>query len=463
MKKKGSSGIILCISVALLVAASGCTTLNNIHQRVKARHHEHHAKHPHLIHRHHPVEIGQIRTGGLLNDPGVLEFVPGHAISLRQAVLESGGIRREQDLTLVQQSPPVEQARPATAELDTTSLKPVFDEQANIEQLFNVDTDFFEYEPPVANDSENYLRFAVMQLRRAIAFSEPAIDTERLQYDNQDSNQLLDNLIFAFEAYKQNNPQFADNAINLFRKLKTQAILRRSVSASNSTPSVVRTESRYQKVLIGLVRSRDEGRTYYFHPELIFKTAIGMMDLRNGDFVFAIEAADTTLLQKYELADSFLVPVVGVSERFNSVDYADYRTLSEVYELYDRSIAERGLIASVENVAVLDRTASGVSSSEVFYIPMGADEANVPIGKEFVEKGRLRPGDSLVFTYASRSPLILRELLNSASSQQHNLGQRHPKLGEMKNSAVGKNLSKAARDLQYYVSPITPSVKSLLP
>ncbi len=476
--------IILIAPLGMVVLGGGCSAIRNVEKNA--------------ICKHQPIVSAPpivVRTGGELQSQRTLTIEPGTSLTLRQAIIESGGLRESCGLVsrpsnlqpeiLLNPVPVAVQAANKEAELPSPSTKPdaaeagasdsalsdqtklnalkaIFEDVPNMSQLLRVDPQRRPYTPPLGNSQLSFLQNTIQRMTIAAAFNAPAFDTNRLNPNETNVRKLLDMLVFAFEASANNNRSFAEGAIKEFNRQKEIVPTTPNLLPQIATSPVFATAPKPKSYLIGLESRIKTGETVYFHPQLVFQSAIGDIPLRDGDFVFAVLADQTSLGSSLEFEGEYAVPVIGVSAQNNAVKTSEYKLVAQVLKLQLDALATRKEALTNEHISVLRRGYSGTARPEVFYIPMRSESQDGEIDGN--PSGAIRPGDEFSFTFASRSPIIyermlapLTEKLKAEGSELAEKAKRRSKL-----PAEGRFLTATSANWNYYTRPIIQGAKNIV-
>jgi hypothetical protein len=396
-----------------------------------------------------------VRTGGLLEKPHDIYRQMSEQLTLRQAVLESGGIRQLEQFELTQ-VPVIEQARstsPAPKQPIPANSLEILDSIFGDEQII---LNYFErpnlilvdvYAASESDEPLEYLQGTLSSLNRLIQYPNQRMSEEWYDEDVSDWNLLLAMAEKPFAAYRDVDTELSDAVIAKLRSLKIASNTATDVQLPMAAkPSLSITEKRQYDVLIGLTRSKTPNETVFFHPRLVYQTAIGDVQLHDKDFVFAVRVSDTSLPQSQISVDDFMIPVTGASEEYNAVQHSTHGRLNSILALVPN--ADR----APDQVCILSRPLSGKLGSEVFYLPLSAENTQWTPSEEFVKDGQTRPGDSVIFAYAARSPIVYESLIAPIKAS---FDQKRIQLSEGSNCrpilrADGKYFSRARANWKYY-------------
>lgn len=478
------SGMILFAPLSIVVLGGGCSTIRNVEKKAFCKHQPVVSTKPIVV-----------RTGGELQSQRTLTVEPGTSLTLRQAVIESGGLRASVDHVLQPSNgqpnipaipaPAASQSAnkeresfsPTTrpdasvagsanlalnAPTNLSALKAIFEDVPNMSQLLSVDPRRRPYTPPIGNSQLSLLQNTVDRITIAVAFNAPAFDTNQLNSNETDVRKLLDMLIFAFEASVNNNRAFAESAIKEFNRQKEIVPTTPTSLSPKATPTIFATAPTPMSYLIGLENRTVSGETIYFHPNLVFQSAVGDIPLRDGDFVFAVPTNQTSLASSLEFDGDYSVPVLGVSEHFNAVKTSDYKQVAQVLTLQLNELAVRKEALTNEHIGVLRRGYSGTTRPEVFYIPLRSESENGAIDGS--PSGAIRPGDEFNFTFASRSPIVYERMVAPLTEK---LKAERSKLAEQAKRrsqfpAEGRLLTATSANWNYYTRPLVEGARNIV-
>ncbi|TWU02438.1 hypothetical protein [Stieleria varia] len=426
-----------------------------------------------------------IRTGGLLRSPTTITLSGQQRMTLRHAILQSGGVNRDLvagtsqimqvsrpavPVSSVDTSPSAVQASGSSELSDReteaiASLDAMFSDEAEILKLFG-NGSFLRYDRPAGSNLLAYLRSAIDLLVTLNKFNQlNLVETDEKTLESSDITVLLSTIEQVFQAYRENNEDFADNAIVVFQELKANFDDAETVSDQpvvNTQPTMVQTVTSPEPILIGLENSSDHAGIVYFHPDLIHSTSIGDIELQDGDFVFAVLARETSITSMLQFQHETKIPAVGMSKKFNAINPKENPQIEKALETHRRAIANEKLVASLENIAILSRTSSGTQRTENFYLPLpGVGSPEDDLSKDL---GLLRPGDSLFFTFASRAPIVRdRILLPAAARLQQANRRRLERAQAVANTPTGgRYWQKAKANVSYYTRPLVQQVNGLI-
>jgi len=433
--------------------------------------------------------VGEVRTGGELNDPKIFAIDPSRTLSLRQAILQSGNIRRPNEqaeqIAIVQTQAPeqsVARAEVSDAEL-MQAIAPFLSNEEAVNRLLGANragrasgfSGSRTYSAPFETNLVDYMQTAVGNIV-VTATNDPSTTTDFTEINPSTTNRIeqLQILRAVFEGSKPNDPEFAASGVIVFDKLiqaldSNAKVLSTPVDAASFIPvpklqGVVQNKSKQiSPTLIGIENTSDSylsRNTTYFHPDLIYKTAVGDIPLRDGDFVFAIRAEDTSLPRNLQIQHEWSVPVLGIDDEFSAIDPNSFPQIQQVFQLKRDALQRTGDISTLEDVCVLTRQNSGVLGTQSYYLPV-SDAAEGPIE---IPTGTVAPGDSFQFTYTSRSPLVLARLLGSVQDRvkERQIEGKKESVCKSKLPADGA-LSKWKANVKYYTSPVVRSARSLVP
>ena len=411
-----------------------------------------------------------VRTGGLLESPHDIFRQGNEQLTIRQAILEAGGVRQKEEFGLVETPvsqqvpviPVVPNPVPSAGSLEI--LNSIFGNDQKILDYFDVfqiDGDSKEgYSASTSTDPLEYLQDTLFSLTSVVPAPNNRMTENWYDEDVSDWNGLIAMAEKPFEAYRDNDAEFADSAISKLRSLKIAL----NTSSSDVRPPMATKPSfnvstkRQTEVLIGLTRSKTPNATVFFHPRLVHQTAIGDVTLHDKDFVFAVRVTDTSLPQSQISSDDFMIPVTGASEEYNAVQHSTHGRLKSILALVPN--AER----APDHICIISRPVSGKLGSEVFYLPLSVENTEWTPSDEFVKDGQARPGDSVIFAYAARSPIVYESLIAPVKAS---FDQKREQLVKESNRrqilpADGKYLSKARANWKYYSQSVVRNTTNVL-
>jgi hypothetical protein len=407
-----------------------------------------------------------VRTGGLFEKPHDIYRQMSEQLTLRQAVLESGGIRQLEQFEL-RQVPVTEPARttsPATKQSFPANsleiLESIFGDDQKILNYFEV-PNLILIDGYAASESEEpleYLQDTLSSLNAAIPYPNQRMSEEWYEQDVSDWNLLLAMAEKPFAAYREVDFELSDGVIAKLRSLKVVSNTATDERLLMGTkPSFNVTEKRQYDVLIGLTRSKNPNETVFFHPRLVHQTAIGDVQLHDKDFVFAVRVSDTSLPQSHMSNDDFMIPVTGASEDYNAVQHSTHGRLEAILALVPS--AER----ASDHVFVLSRPVSGKFGSEVFYLPLSVENSEWIPSEDFVRDGQTRPGDSVIFAYAALSPIVCESLIAPIKAS---FDERRMQLNEGSNCrqilrTEGGYFSRTRTNCKYYSQTVVRNITNI--
>ena len=444
-----------------------------------------------LLSHHKPVveRVGEVRTGGELNDPKVFAIDQSRILSLRQALLQSGNIRRPnqqaEQIAIVQpqaSEQPVTKVEVSDSEI-LKAITPILSNEEAVNRLLGTNRSgrasgfngSRAYSAPTETNLVDYMKTAVKGIVTT-ATNDPSSTTDLSKIDQSSTNRVvqLQTLRTVFEGSKRNDPEFASAGVMAFDKLiqaleSKATVLPKQVAAASSTPvqmlqGVVQNNTKQiSPMLIGIENTCDSylsRNTTYFHPDLIYKTAVGDIPLRDGDFVFAIRAEDTSLPSNLQIQHEWSVPVLGVNDEFTAIDPNSVRQIQQVFQLKRDTLQKTGDIATIEDVCVLTRHYSGSLGTQSYYLPV----SDAVEGTTEIPTGTVAPGDSFQFAHASRSPFVLARLLGPIQDRLKERQLEVKKKADCKSKLPidGRYLSKWNANMQFYASPVVNSARSLV-
>lgn len=449
---------------------------------------------PHVAEHCHPVAViaGQVRTGGDIAYPTVFPLDVDRVLTLRQALLQSGGIKsnavQPQATTVWQPMAVSAQPQPASNASEAQSpavdvvkeLMPFLGDEVAMNQLlapvqsgrFAAFASSVGYALPIETEEVAFLRAVVFRTKAAAQLSQTTIiEDAKINSGSNDKVDLLKSLRYIFEQSKGNSPDFAARGLLTIDKVIAALEVGGTKTPVNTTaagPSVqyvvpASTTKDSIVMLIGIENMRDsylDRQTTYFHPDLIFKTAVGDVPLRDGDFVFAIRADATSLPRNLAVQHETSSPVLGVSAEFNAIDPTDFSQIEQVVQLKRNALRESGELATIEDVCVLTRQHAGTLTRQVFYFPIHNESLQHPSP----ELGTVTPGDSFRFVLASRSPFVLDRLLepiqDKMSARVINQQRKDARLESL--PAGSRLVTKVNSTWKFYTRPIVESARNIV-
>jgi hypothetical protein len=383
-----------------------------------------------------------VEVGGDVMSPKAIPISRRNSLSLRQALLEAGGIR---ELFTHTNSPRIDDSIPqpsaasssANALLERQEVElenkivSILSDEDEMRQLLSVTplypflTERIKFQAPEQEDSkfDEFLQKVVRMISISLrSDSKKRVDTSILDSTSPDPRVLVESLRSVFVTLREFNSDYADNAILVFDQFLQNAP---ATTASGSTPkdatqppnerlnapqlSEVNQAGRVP-MLIG-IENRNEAilvkRTIFIHPDLIFHTAIGDLPLRDGDFVYAIRADQTSLPSLFESKHQSGVSVLGLNPAYNAIDPNDWKTIERLMGEKRNALKNAGQRITLEDVCLVTRSQTEVLGKQIFCIPVeqeGRSTSSVPTGS-------IMPEDQFQFAYASRTPFLLERLL----------------------------------------------------
>ena len=175
-----------------------------------------------------------VRTGGLFEKPHDIYRQGNEQVTLRQALLESGGVRQPEQVELTQ-APVVQQVR-ATALAPNPSprsdslevLDSIFADKPRVLgyfDVFQINGIFRDgYDASLSSDPLEYLQDTLASLTNVVKFPNRRMTEEWYNQDVSDWNGLLSMAEKPFGAFRENDSEFADSAIAKLRSLKTGSV-----------------------------------------------------------------------------------------------------------------------------------------------------------------------------------------------------------------------------------------------
>jgi len=457
-----------------LLAISGCST-SILCKESQIRHHRNV----------HPTAVGEVKTGGELHAASSFPTDVNRTLTLRQAILQSGGIRRQEaTLEHVVSFLPGTQKRAHENREDADArsietLKAILADEVEVNQLLGSELEARlagfnqrrNYRAPIGESIVEYLQAATEGIATTLAFtSTTTVDVNMLDPKSTDRSKLIQGLQYAFQESAHNHPEFATHAIQRFNELSHAWSSEELAVVSNAEPTMsvpdyqtVHRSTKTIPLLVGLENARGSylhRNTIYFHPDIVFTTAIGDIPLRDGDFVFAIRAEDTSLPRMMDVSHIWSVPVLGVSDAASAIDPIEFKNISRVVDLKIAAIQDAEQSVTMEDICILKRHSSGTVGSQSFYFPVRQST----VSHTPVPLGTIAPGDSFLFAYASRCPLVLERMLAPAKDR---LEQRQTEVRanvecRSQMPAEGRYLSKLGAHWNYYTRPLATGAKRLI-
>ncbi len=454
--------LLFCIA-AFLFANTGCSRL----QKTDCQ--------PHHLHRR--VILNKaiaVRVGGEVVEPRAIHVEDGN-LSLRNAILQAGGLKRvEPPQLLLAQAPAVTHASTSPQITDSDSLSilsPIFSNETEIQKLLGEPDPIFgnrgSYSAPTDSTSTlvKYLQDVSAQMKVGMNRSLP-LQTKLDPIKNSPS-ELIEDLKHAFDELASGNPEFSAKAIAALDLV----LARLAPKNESSSPPIASTQQIFGQVpstrtnvpLMIAIETADDNlmnrSKFFFHPELVFKTAIGDIPLRDGDFVYAIRAEDTSITIQQEYQHESGIPVLGVSNEFVAIDPNEFKKVTSVIQLKRDALGAANLAATLENVCILTRQ-SGSLGSQTYVFPLTApnqQDWNVTLGS-------IAPGDRFLFTDASRSPLIWDRLIETVQERLKDKRATELKNAKCKISLPvdGSYLNKMTANLKYYTKPLVDSTRNII-
>jgi hypothetical protein len=387
------------------------------------------------------VPIAVVEVGGEVQNPKAIPISPQNSLSLRQALLQAGGIK---ELPSTYHSPQIANAIPplsgstsSVSELVQRSdielqnmIFSILSDEEEMRTLLNLklDPDYgrpYKSPPREGSSFDEFLRDVVDSLRIVFIFeldSSRKFDVSTLDATSPDPRVLVESLRSVFVTLREFNSDYADNAILVFDQFLQNAP---ATTASGSTPKDATqppnerlnapqlsegNQAGRVPMLIG-IENRNEAilvkRTIFIHPDLIFHTAIGDLPLRDGDFVYAIRADQTSLPSLFEIKYQSGVSVLGLNPAYNAIDPNDWKTIERLMGEKRNALKNAGQRITLEDVCLVTRSQTEVLGKQIFCIPVeqeGRSTSSVPTGS-------IMPEDQFQFAYASRTPFLLERLL----------------------------------------------------
>jgi hypothetical protein len=445
---------------------------------------------------HSPHNIAQaervVRIGGHLQNHTPITIPIESKLTLREVFLQSGGVSNatmptlsflsEQTIAATSNSS-VEDGKKAElgnltddafVKLTTSLTNPT-----EINTLIPVPPGRSRYQTPPSTDKDEFIKDAFRTVKAQVVLndaSSPAkIDFASINLSMPSATESLDGLIAVFEAYEENNIDFAKVAVKDMRELKS-LLSERDASGKEATqdsnpqtkaelaPPVVQQVVAMDRVsyLVGLENSNDNIGTIYVTPQLILETAIGNSELRDGDFVFAVPTSQTTLASQTQLGfETPQVATIGLS-----TPYTNAQIFSQVKEILERAQSDatqpNGKPLTLDSIAVLRREGVLNGRDETYYLPV----PSIHTSKDpaFAQMGRVRPRDVFLFTEASRSPIVLARIVQPMRERIENRAKDcvEKTQAESRLPADGRFTAKAIANFKHYTAPVSRTASSIL-
>ena len=409
-----------------------------------------------------------VKTGGALRFPKAISFSDSESLTLNQVILESGGVETTiQNVEVASLEQPKLPVRLEQVSADPVALQTVtdlFQDVENMSKLLAVDRRVSAYDVPIGRNLIELLQVVSSEIKDVLDATPRAkrpITSSEIDATSFDKQTLVKQITLAIGAYQQNNPDFAAQIIRPLEILEGASTTITSTSlvnepVANRTLKQVTVDS---PVMIGLTR-KSSGTTHYIHLELVESTTLGEIELRDGDFVFATKVDDTSVAQPYSTNRSFIVPAIGVTNKHNAIESQNHPKIANVISQHRNALITSGAQLTAENVAVFSRKLSGKLTSEIYYLPVSFDASN-DNAMAIAGDGQLRPGDSFLFTQASRSPLVAQAIRKKVvdvleAQSEKNRVDRKP------GPRVNKAIKRAKQNAEFYAQPIISGIKSRL-
>jgi hypothetical protein len=356
--------------------------------------------------------------------------------------------------------------RNAAANPDFSELRSVLENVSGMETLFQADPDFLGYAAPSGSDLVSYLRSALLNIEAATTFADDQlVDPATIDPESDDPLKLIGSLRKWFEAYQQNDESYALSGLAALENLAAQVTdSTRRLSVPAVTPSVttniVIAGSTPEPLLIGVQPADVKEDTQFFHPSLVMATPIGDMALKAGDFVYAIPGSQTTLFSKTVFQHNEPIPAFGIASWFNAINGNQDPFLADVLGRRLAELQELNRAVVLDEVCIVRRGSTGGLRAENFYLPLpGAVAANDGVLNRL---GSVRPGDSMMFTNATRSPFVIARTLDPIreriETKRSALKCAPPAADRLRKRSV---IQRARANFQYYTRPLTKTARNI--
>lgn len=439
--------------------------------------------------------LALVEVGGEVMSPKTISVSKEHRLSLRQALLQAGGINEAHSTGIV---PRIANTLPpqtgavsspsATVQRQDVDLQnkivSILSDEKEMRQLLSVTSTMpgvaeriqFQLPDRESSDFDKFVKDVVGRVRLSLEFESPRkLDTSILDSTSDDPRVLVESLRSVFVTLRDLNPEYASNAVAVFdqflRNSNPSTVLTGTPMEANQptterlpVPQVsdVNLADR-MPLLIGLENQREAvsiKRTIFVHPELVFHTAIGDLPLRDGDFVYAIRADQTSLPTLLAIEHQSGNSVLGLDPKYNSIDPREYKTIDRLLNVKSKAMREAQEPISLEDVCLVTRFQQETLGEQVFCIPIeqvGRSTPKVPVGS-------IMPGDQFQFAYASRTPFLLERLVEPIQErvqQRVTEAQRRQEIRE-RLPTDGRYLSRWNASLQSYARPVVQSARNLV-
>jgi hypothetical protein len=438
--------------------------------------------------------IATVEVGGEVMTPKTIPVSSQYTLSLRQALLQAGGIKQQLSTgtpQVIEKLPPTTSkafsptspAKGQDIELQNKIVK-IFSEEKEMRRLLSVNSsipilaDRIQFRSPdqVGLAFDEFLQEVAQSVRISLERDSPRkLDTSTLDWNLDDPRVLLESLRSVFATLRDFNPEYANSAIPVFDQFlssSSQSTELPSTRLETIQPvdeqlSVSPTGDVHQTVsaplLIGLENLREvfpKKRTIFVHPELVFHTAIGDLPLRDGDFVYAIRAHQTSLPARFEMEYQNGNTVVGLDPAYNAIDPRDYKTIDRLLNVKNEALRKSQEPITLEDVCVVTRLHQEALGEQVFCIPInqeGRSSTKIPAGS-------IMPGDQFQFAYASRTSFLMERLVEPIQERIQQRAAEAQRCQEVRERlpADGSYLSRWNANVQSYARPVIQSARKLV-
>ena len=415
----------------------------------------------------------RIRTGGILNAALVFDKAVEDTVTIRQILLESGGIKKRDRMTVLREvgrtlpSPAINELPTAFSSMpaDISDLQQleivesIFGEaeQSRLKALFvepgtrPVDV-WSPVNAPRVLDPAEYLFLVLKVIKRQ---ADPNLQPQGvwLNTNTRDINELVTTAETLFLHNRSRNPEYVDEVVRKLRSIRspakgeaTSGLPNTETTSHVADPSQRDQTSRFaieelgkeELVLIGLLR---DGKTNYFHPFLIDHTALGDIILRDKDFVFAIEAGRTSLRSYNVASQDFYIPVSGVAANFNSVQQSTHPTFRNILALVQVDQF------TTDSVFILERASISKNTRDTFHLPLAFLGDQVGSVKEVIGDSKVQPGDSVVFTKAFYTPIVRDDFLSQLEQVARRVHEKDPRRLPVQDAVTRSRLVRTASNV----------------
>ncbi|MCD0461294.1 hypothetical protein [Roseiconus lacunae] len=481
-----STLVIPCLGM-LLVTLSGCTAISHctaISQRLHFERNCHVTRgEPNSVANHiqtrascqtgcdTSTNIAIVQTGGAIRNPTRFELCDGESLSLRQAILRSGGLvqqshqRSPQVTTLeppgIKRTASKNQTPPRNASVNLDPLQKIFLETDSISNLFEGDPNFSPYVPPRGEGLIGYLQSALNSIDSVTTYNgrQTRLDPKTIDSMSDDVLVLIDAMRRWFSAYRSVEPVFADRALAVIADLETQVISEVNTSAAaviSPTVNVVIAAPTPAPLLIGIRPADRSEATEYFHPALVMRTSIGDLQTKHGDLVFAVTMEETSIVDRTVFAYPQPIPAIGIADSYNAIDPTTQPYVRDALYRRQDELERQNRAILLDEVCVLRRSRSSSLAAENYYLPMVSAVPTDDVAMDAL--GTLRPGDVMMFTSTAKTPIVVARAIDPIRQRLENL-----RAESQCRSETGRQLqqnpviAKARANFDYYTRPITQS------